>query len=280
MKTLTLTTVLAALVLAGETSAQQFTNLTAEAHHAWGENIGFIDGHGPGAGGLLVANRHLHGKAWSENVGWIDFGSGPAEGETYANVDDTDFGVNLDLATGDLSGLAWGENVGWIQFDTSSAGDDRARFDLDSLALSGFAWGENIGWIGLDGLVVTEAAMPYAEGIPGASGEPARLRGWGLMTDADLYTLAYVGGLPNTSVGLVFGLENLPTPFKGGTFYPRSLLFILYQTADDAGTASWSFPGLTWVTPFSLYGQAGQVDPGAPKGFSLSNPVEIQISTP
>jgi hypothetical protein len=280
MKTLTLTTMLAALALAGDTRSQQVTNLTSDEHHAWGESIGHIDGHGPGAGGLLVADRHLHGKAWSENVGWIDFGSGPADGNQYANEDDTDFGVNLDVASGDLSGLAWGENIGWIQLDTASAGDDRARFDLDDLRLRGFAWGENIGWIALDGMAVEQAALPYSDGIASTGGEVAQLRAWGTLGDADVYTLAYVGGLPGTSTGFHFGLENLPTAFKGGLFHPIPILFSLYQFTDEQGTATWTLPGMTWDVPFSIYVQAGQVDPGAVKGISLSNPVEIQIDAP
>jgi len=95
----------------------------------------------------------LAGFIWNENIGWINVGDGTpkalcGEQPCYANLDDTDFGVNLD-ADGSLYGLAWGENVGWINFDTSSLGRDRAQFDVCGRRLFGFGWGENVGWINL-----------------------------------------------------------------------------------------------------------------------------------
>lgn len=57
---------------------------------------------------------------WAEKVGWINAGDGtPANGTSYEDVDGSDFGVNIDPATGDLFGLAWGENIGWLNLDDS-----------------------------------------------------------------------------------------------------------------------------------------------------------------
>jgi len=49
---------------------------------------------------------------------WVRFypprSARPATGVRYANVDDSDFGVNIDPDTGELFGLAWGDNSGWV----------------------------------------------------------------------------------------------------------------------------------------------------------------------
>ena len=122
--------------------------------YSWGENIGWMNwrdgGDPPGSQGVRVHGTHLGGFIWGETVGWINVGSGvPANGLRYANVDASDFGVNIDT-NGDLYGYAWGENIGWVQFDTRSLGDQRARLDAAARRFRGFAWGENVGWINLD----------------------------------------------------------------------------------------------------------------------------------
>ncbi|MCH8741379.1 hypothetical protein IH779_00500 [Patescibacteria group bacterium] len=53
---------------------------------------------------------NVSGWAWSENIGWISFNSINTGGAI-------DYGVNVDLGTGDFSGYAWSENIGWIQFN-------------------------------------------------------------------------------------------------------------------------------------------------------------------
>lgn len=109
--------------------------------YAWGENIGWTNwrdaGDPPGSQGVRVHGTFLSGFIWGENVGWINVGNGaPAAGDHYANVDGSDFGVNID-SSGDLRGFAWGENIGWLQFDTRSQGDQRARLDRASLRFRG-----------------------------------------------------------------------------------------------------------------------------------------------
>ena len=132
----------------------------------------------------MLAN-HLRGYIWGENVGWINVGiAGP-----YANTNDTDFGVNLNPATGNLSGFAWGENIGWVNFDTSSLGASRARFDFTVGRFRGWAWGENIGWINLDDGTRFVASPP---GCPGDA------NGDGLTNGADLSVLLAQFGLAVT----------------------------------------------------------------------------------
>ena len=107
------------------------SNIDPAHKFAWGENIGWTNwwDANDAAQGVVVNDTFLSGYIWAENVGWVNAGNGPLDGETYTNIDDTDFGVNVGIGTGYLSGYGWAENVGWLNFDTSSLGDDQARFD-------------------------------------------------------------------------------------------------------------------------------------------------------
>lgn len=131
------------------------SNVDPTNFRAWGENVGWMNwrdaGSPNGSSGINVGDRFLAGFVWSENVGWISLGNGaPVDGLAYANLNATDYGVNVDSATGKLSGLAWGENVGWINFSTIVAGDTTQppQFRCDG-RLTGLVWAENIGWINL-----------------------------------------------------------------------------------------------------------------------------------
>lgn len=58
------------------------------------------------------AGDNVSGYAWSENIGWINFNNLSSGGPV-------DYGVRIDLVTGNFSGYAWSENIGWIQFNPS-----------------------------------------------------------------------------------------------------------------------------------------------------------------
>lgn len=151
------------------------TNVNPVDKFAWGENIGFLnfrDANGT-LDGVAVLENHLRGWVWAENVGWINVGNG---GGPYANTNNTNFGVNLDPATGNLSGFAWGENIGWINFNTApTLGAQGANFDrLANGRFRGFAWGENVGWINLDDATIFPRACAFDFDGDGATG-PADL---------------------------------------------------------------------------------------------------------
>jgi hypothetical protein len=119
-------------VLASQTQG----TIDASYHHAWGENIGWID-FGSAESDILVTDSELSGWAFGENIGWISLN---------CSNDDSCSSVDFKIANddeGNLSGFAWGENVGWIDFSPVGAGvwiDSEGEFN-------GYAWGENIGWI-------------------------------------------------------------------------------------------------------------------------------------
>jgi hypothetical protein len=62
------------------------------------------------------ADDSLSGWAWSENIGWISFNS------TTDTASSVDYGVDLDIGTGNLSGYAWSEHIGWISFNIGELG--------------------------------------------------------------------------------------------------------------------------------------------------------------
>ena len=147
-----LTAVMALTLGAGAALAQ--SNVDSINKLAWSENAGWINfrdaGQPVGEDGVRIDGGILSGFAWGENIGWINFGDGtPGSSMGYGNTTGADFGVNLDMPTGNLFGLAWGENVGWINFSWATGGNPN-RPRLEAGRLRGYAWGENIGWVNLD----------------------------------------------------------------------------------------------------------------------------------
>ena len=169
-----------ATLVAAHALAQSNIDNTVPNKHAWGENVGWTNWRGeatPGQG-VLVSPFVLSGFIWAENVGWINVGDGTPGSNCgglpcYANVNGTDFGVNI-AANGTLHGMAWGENVGWINFDGGAmvTPAQPARIlcgnpPTQPLArLTGFVWGENIGWINLSSLEATKFVALTAAATP------------------------------------------------------------------------------------------------------------------
>lgn len=163
--------------------------------NSWGENIGWMEwfqaGPTPGNQGAVIGATFMSGFVWCENVGWMNLGDGtPGAGSAYANVNGSDFGVNV-LASNNLAGLAWCENIGWVNFDTAavlSASGKQARLDPIARRLRGYAWSENAGWINLDD------STQYV-----ALGCRADFNGDGFIdfTDFDAFVVAFEGGDPS-----------------------------------------------------------------------------------
>jgi len=128
------------------------SNLCPEKKGRWAysANTGWLNGiwstDAPGGDkGVRVSHYHLGGHAWSGNFGWLDLGNCKPKNEIqYSNIG-SDFGVNLDMATGNLSGFAYGGNIGWVAFDQGG----KPRLDLITGCMEGYAWSPNCGWINL-----------------------------------------------------------------------------------------------------------------------------------
>ncbi|MCC6230849.1 MAG: hypothetical protein IT432_16685 [Phycisphaerales bacterium] len=151
------TTIVVLLAAAAAPAALAQQHVSPANKYAWSENAGWLNfadaGSPTGSQSVLIATSFLSGYVWGENIGWINMGDGtPANGVAYANVNGTDFGVNLNTITGELTGYAWGENVGWINFSGGALATPAkpARIDFAAYRFRGYAWAENIGWINLD----------------------------------------------------------------------------------------------------------------------------------
>lgn len=129
------------------------SNVAPGRKFSWSENTGWLNWRDADTtnAGVRVYRTFCTGFAWGENIGWINYGAGAPPGGTYSNTSNTNFGVNIDSATGFCSGYAWGENVGWINFNTApTLGAQGARYVGSTARFTGYAWGENIGWINLN----------------------------------------------------------------------------------------------------------------------------------
>ncbi len=188
------------------------SNIDATNKWSWDETAGWMNWRDANGGGVIVGTSFLSGLIWGENTGWVNVGDGtPADGAQYANIDSSDFGVNIDPGSGDLSGMAWAENAGWINFSGGALAvpPNPARFDAAQERFFGFVWSENAGWINLDDALhfvgVESASSPAdldGDGDVGASdlaillgswgpceGCPADFNGDGIVNAADLAQL-------------------------------------------------------------------------------------------
>ncbi len=134
------------------------SNVDPNNKFSWSENCGYMNwadaGSPAGMQAAVFSGTFASGFVWMENTGWLNLGDGsPVNGTAYANVNGSDFGVNI-LASGALAGYAWGENIGWVNFTLPSLPPaQQPRLDTGASRLRGYAWGENVGWINLDSIV-------------------------------------------------------------------------------------------------------------------------------
>jgi hypothetical protein len=151
MKTQLLTGAALACLIGTAGIARGQQTISSTNKWAWGENCGWLNWNGGGPATVFVRNTYLTGFVWGENIGWVNLGGTPADSVHFADVDASDFGVNIDV-NGLLSGFAWGENVGWINFEGGALASppNPARLDRPASRFRGYAWCETIGWINMD----------------------------------------------------------------------------------------------------------------------------------
>lgn len=173
MNRVTLSAMLVSLAMAGALLAASNVDNTVPNKYSWGENVGWWNWRDANGGlqGVNVGNSIMEGYIWGENVGWINVGDGTPGSSCsglpcYANVNGTDFGVNIS-ADGSLHGYGWGENIGWINFDggTMATPAQPAKI-LCAGRLTGYAWGENVGWINLSVLTPGQYVAVVSSFVP------------------------------------------------------------------------------------------------------------------
>jgi hypothetical protein len=91
---------------------------------------------------LAGSGHNLSGFAWNADInggiGWISFNS---KNDSSSTVD---YGVNIDLNTGNFSGFAWSDVVGWISFNPADvsgcpSGSCQAKLNFNTGAVTGWA---------------------------------------------------------------------------------------------------------------------------------------------
>ncbi len=110
------------------------------------------------------SSQNVYGFAWSGNIGWISFNNTSGGGAI-------NYGVNMDVSTGDFSGYAWSENTGWVSFNRSDTGNPPAApFNGGSGPIAQLNWGAGTvtGWArvlslanGADGGWIKMAGQTY-----------------------------------------------------------------------------------------------------------------------
>jgi hypothetical protein len=178
-------------------------------------------------------------------------------------------GIYIGLATNlpDASGLQhvsvtnpfgdfWFDKAVRLEFELMSDTTGNLGFGLmvDNVVVTNSG-----GWLGYDDVAK-----------PGSAGTPT-LAGSGTLTPGSANQVSLSHALPSSPATLVFGLQFLGAPFKGGTMVPKPLALVVMPT-DPTGGAQLPFvlpPGLMQDT--QLYFQCWIPDPGASFGFAASN---------
>jgi len=105
---------------------------------------------------LASPDDFFRGWIWNDHIGWISMNC--VDPGTCAS---RDYGVDMDLATGDITGYGWSENVGWLCFgstcggSTPEGGGSYAGYSSSTGEMGGWArviWGNmpDDGWISLN----------------------------------------------------------------------------------------------------------------------------------
>ncbi len=97
------------------------------------------------------SSQNLSGYAWSSNIGWISFN---CTNDTSCAT--SNYGVNIDPATGNFSGNAWSNNIGWISFNQTTGCPEsgcttQPNLNTTTGAITGWAkalTADNNGWDG------------------------------------------------------------------------------------------------------------------------------------
>ena len=129
-----------------------------------------------------------------------------------------------------------------------------------------------------EGVVEIELGEPgvgawkaIGSGLPGSGGATPALGGTGTLLGGSANTLTLTGALPAAPAWLVFGLQAVNTPFKGGTLVPAPFIVLPTATSGSGGFA------LPFTLPASvpagsrLYFQVWVKDAAAVQGFAATN---------
>lgn len=125
------------------------------------------------------ASNNVNGWAWSSNIGWVSFN---CTNDSPACVN-SNYGVSIDLNTGDFSGYAWSSSVGWIDFAPAGpypeAPLNSAHYDPATGNITGWA---KIITMGADGWLKMSGTWTSGVSIDLTTGD---FRGWAWNANND-----------------------------------------------------------------------------------------------
>ncbi len=262
----------AGAVTAFATSVNDFSaQITFSPGGAFGVSM-YIAGEAPGKI-YVVPSTHVPGQPATLFTGFQDnspsvdaaglaISDGGPFGTDVLLVNDTNTGsiVRIDVA-GNTTGTLLQGLAGAAALELVRTGDF-----IGSLVLTDFGDGSLY--------VVTPVPDPWSnEGcaLAGSAGEPL-LAGTGTLEDGSLNQVDLTQALASAPAALFVGLQDTPTPFKGGTLKPVPFLALISLTTSGAGSVSLPFLMPTGVpVGTELWFQVGISDAGAVNGVALSN---------
>ena len=120
---------------------------------------------------------------------------------------------------------------------------------------------------------------PYGAGLKGSGGFVPDLFGSGKVQYGSPISIDLAGGLGGTNGFLYIGLNAAALPFLGGTLlvfpFNAAVPIVLAGQPGVPGDGSFTLTGTPYITGLSIYLQVLLADPGAVKGVSMSNGLEI-----
>lgn len=135
------------------------------AGYGWGSQSGWVSFNTTSNYGAQITRTYLDGYTWGEDIGYVSLkrDSGSPDYSVAATQSGTDIR---------LSGLAWGPQSGWVKLaaDGSDYGNTAAdnygvKIDITTGEFSGYAWGEDVGWISFNGNCTTGTTGTCAGGV-------------------------------------------------------------------------------------------------------------------
>jgi hypothetical protein len=239
------------------------------------------------------SSHNLTGWIWSSNIGWISLNSlncdsvapfgqsdGTPAGCPPLGTPIADYGVNVDLGSGDFSGHAWSSNIGWISFNEGETGappsDDPcgalciANFNFAANEITGWAralsYGAGVDW---DGWIKLRKGPADAGADYGVSWDPvtSKFRGfaWGDVVVGWIAFDNTGGDCPfcdsggDLNVPPVAGVSCSHTPCaawkQGSTLTPTTLPPGNLILSNDSTDPNWNIVESKWtgMTPSATY---------------------------
>jgi hypothetical protein len=178
-----------------------------------------------------------------------------------------------ELATG-TQGAGWKGVVGMLAADLKGGYDVLAHdldHDGDNDMVVGLCTGTSF-WQNETNPTYCQADL----GFQGPGGATMSVCGGAPLAKGFTATLSVTGAPPTSPAWIIVGVQNNPSPFKGGTLVPVPILLLVPVMTNAGGSIT--LPGIAGGNgPVSVYIQAIIQDGVQPAGFAFTNAVRIDL---